>query len=487
MANAIPAKNFRYCVACLLAAIVWVLAPSVRGEISATASAQTVPSSEAQIRFSFSPVVKRTAPAVVNVYARKTVQQRSRSPFAGDPFFERFFGRRFDFGMPRERVSNSLGSGVIVSADGVIVTNHHVVKDSSEIRVALADRREFEARVLQSDRRTDLAILKIVDGAEAFPHLEFADSDAVEIGDLVLAVGNPFGIGQTVTGGIVSALARTQLGVSDYRFFIQTDAAINPGNSGGPLVDIDGRIIGINTAIYSRSGGSNGIGFAIPSNMVRLVVEAAVSGETIRRPWLGASFQKLTPDLALTLGLDRPAGALVTELYPGGPLEAAGLNRGDVILKVDDIVIDDPEALSYRLTTSGIGNVAELEVQRGEARYRASLPLQVAPEEPPRDALRLEGRHALAGAHVANLSPAVAEELDRTLMQPERAVIVTAIDARSPARQVGLKRGDLIIGIDGQRIGSVDELVDAIDRAGSVFELAVRRGNRVVTSRLRGR
>jgi S1-C subfamily serine protease len=257
-----------------------------------------VPQSRPEVQLSFAPIVKRTAPAVVNVYAKR-IERQQESGLLADPFFRRFFGEDGNFGRPRERVANSLGSGVIVDATGYIVTNNHVIANGSDIRVVLSDRREFEAKLLLADERTDLAVLKIDAGDEELPILPLSDSDNLEVGDLVLAIGNPFGVGQTVTSGIVSALARTQVGITDYQFFIQTDAAINPGNSGGALVDMNGELVGINTAIFSRSGGSIGIGFSIPSNMVNTVVATAKSGSNkIKRPWLGVELQDVTPDVA---------------------------------------------------------------------------------------------------------------------------------------------------------------------------------------------
>ena len=290
--------------------LLMVASPAVRADGTA------VPASATAIQLSFAPVVKTTAPAVVNVYSqRKVVDNQSSSTFMQDPFFRRFFGEGGSFGRPRERVASSLGSGVIVDPNGLIVTNNHVIADATDIKVALADKREFEAKVLLADERTDLAVLKIEVPDEKLPALTLADSDALEVGDLVLAIGNPFGVGQTVTSGIISALARTRVGVSDYQFFIQTDAAINPGNSGGALVNMKGELVGINTAIFSRSGGSIGIGFAIPTNMVKTVVATAESGgAAIKRPWLGAELQDVSPDIATSLGMARPEGALIISL-----------------------------------------------------------------------------------------------------------------------------------------------------------------------------
>ncbi|HRX40540.1 MAG TPA: trypsin-like peptidase domain-containing protein, partial [Parvularculaceae bacterium] len=290
-------------------------APPVSSEMKGETieGAQRVaPQSMAEVHLSFAPIVEKTSPAVVNVFTRSTINRTT-----GDPFFDRFFNVG-----PREQ--QSLGSGVIVSPDGVIVTNNHVIDGAQEIKVVFADRREFAAKKMFTDPQTDVAVLKIEAG-EALPFLEFGNSDALEVGDVVLAIGNPFGVGQTVTSGIVSALARTAVSISDYQFFIQTDAAINPGNSGGALVDINGNLIGINTAIYSRSGGSNGIGFAIPARLVQQVIRSAMNGGELKRPWIGASTDSVSADVARVLKLDRPAGAIVSEIWPGGPAAAAGI------------------------------------------------------------------------------------------------------------------------------------------------------------------
>ncbi|MFJ5489169.1 trypsin-like peptidase domain-containing protein, partial [Hansschlegelia beijingensis] len=312
----------------LTAAILTLVAALV---LPAQAQERRLPESREEIKLSFAAVVHHVTPAVVNIYASRT-ERRQRNPLFDDPFFRQFFGDR---GRPRERVQRSLGSGVIVGSDGLVVTNNHVVEGMTEVRVALADKREFEAKILLKDQRADIAVLKIGDGSEKFPTLDFADSDAVQVGDLVLAVGNPFGVGQTVTSGIVSALARTQIGVDDYQSFIQTDAAINPGNSGGALVDLDGKLVGINTAIFSQSGGSVGIGFAIPSNMVRVVLSSARSGaKSVVRPWFGASLQTVTPELAEGLGLKVPTGVLVASVAPDSPAAKAGVEQGDLVVAV---------------------------------------------------------------------------------------------------------------------------------------------------------
>src|SRR5277367_785214 len=299
--------------------------------ISMSPTAAQVPASMGQVQLTFAPVVKRVAPAVVNVYAR-SVTQVQVNPFFNDPLFSQLFG-----GSPemRQRVQQSLGSGVIVRSDGLIITNNHVVEGGTDIVVALSDKREFKAKVLQADPRTDLAVLKIDTKGERLPVVPFADSDRVQVGDLVLAIGDPFGVGQTVTMGIVSALARTQVSASDYQFFIQTDAAINPGNSGGALVTTDGRLAGINTAIYSRTGESIGIGFAIPANLARRVVEGVEGGPmngtvgSVKLAWVGATGQPVTSDIAASLGLSRPGGVLIKQVFPGGPLDRAGVKSGE--------------------------------------------------------------------------------------------------------------------------------------------------------------
>jgi len=447
-------------------------------------SEPSVPQSRAEIARSFAPIVKRATPAVVNVYVRRRVQRR-QSPMFNDPFFRQFFGR--GFGMPRERVENSLGSGVIVAADGVVVTNHHVIKGrgEAEIKVVLADKREFSADVVLTDERTDLSVLRIQAPGVTFPYLRFEDSDALEVGDLVFAIGNPFGVGQTVTSGIVSALARTRIGISDYQFFIQTDAAINPGNSGGALVDLNGRLVGVNTAIYSRTGGSHGIGFAIPSNMVRIVVQSALQGGKVKRPWLGASLQPVTPDIADSLGLDRPAGALIKKVQGKGPAALAGLEPGDVIVAVDGRAIADPRSFRYRFTTKGIGGEVAVDYVREGDRRQTGIALAAAPEDPPRDARKLSGRHPFSGASVANLSPALAEEL--SLHEDAYGVVVLDIDRGSPAQRYGLlRRGDIIVRINETSVGSTEQLKKLTDKARRSWLVSLKRGGRVLNVRLGG-
>ncbi len=454
------------------------------GQPAATPALATevVPQSRAEISLSFASVVRKAAPAVVNIYTRRVVKQRSYSPLFDDPFFKRFFGE--GFGGPRERVQNSLGSGVIVDAGGLVVTNHHVIKQASEITVVLADRREFAAEVVLSDERADLAVLRIDTGGEALPTLEFKDSSEAEVGDLVLAIGNPFGVGQTVTSGIISALARTQAGISDFNFFIQTDAAINPGNSGGALVTLDGKLIGINTAIYSKSGGSIGIGFAVPSEMVRTVVASARAGGRIMRPWTGLVGQTVGAELAEGFGLPRPGGVVVNRIYQGGPADEAGILRGDVIIAVDGEDVEDIESFRFRVAIGDLGDRAKVEVWRDRGAVTLRLPLVIAPETSPRDFRKLRGRHPLQGATVANLSPALAEELD--LPGAWEGVIVLKAPRGSLARRYRFRPGDVLLAINEVAVGSVAELEPLLEAAGGRWAVTFRRKGRVRTVEVSG-
>lgn len=441
-----------------------------------------MPTSEAEIRLSFAPIVKRAAPAVVNIYASRKIRA-PRSPLFDDPFFRHFFGDQPGNQAP-ERMQKSLGSGVLVAADGVVITNNHVINDADQIRVALADKREFDAELLLKDERTDLAVLKIDGDGESFPTVPFADSDELEVGDLVLAIGDPFGVGQTVTQGIVSALARTQVGISDYRSFIQTDAAINPGNSGGALIDMTGRLVGINTAIYSRSGGSLGIGFAIPANMAQLIVRSALEEGEIRRPWFGASMQVVTSDIADGLGLDRPRGALVTRVTDDGPAFRAGFRVGDLILAVAGRTIDDPDGFGYRFVTQGVGGTTDVTVLRNGSQLTLTVTLEAPPETPLRDARQLAGYSPLTGATVMNLSPAVAEEVGVDF--EDDGVVVSAIEPGSTAQRIGLRRGDIIVDINGREIVSTRLLVDVTDERPRVWRVTIERDGRRLQMAFRG-
>jgi Do/DeqQ family serine protease len=437
---------------------------------AAAAQDRRVPTG-AELKLSFAPIVQRVAPAVVNVYAAKVVE--NRNPLFDDPLFRRFFGSP---DMPRERVQRSLGSGVIVDPSGLVVTNHHVIEGASEVKVALSDKREFEAEVVLKDPRTDLAVMRIKDHRERFPAIEFGDSDDLQVGDVVLAIGNPFAVGQTVTQGIVSALARTQVGITDYQFFIQTDAAINPGNSGGALVDVHGRLAGINTAIYSRSGGSIGIGFAVPSNMVKVVVASARGGGgAVQRPWLGAKLQAVTAEIADSLNLKRPSGALVGTVSPRSPASRAGLKTGDVIVAIDGQIVDDPNAFDYRFTTKPLGHTAQLGVLRGGRETRVAVTLETAPDTP-REEVVIRARSPFQGSKVANLSPALAEEL--RLEASAEGVVITDVAENSLARNFGFQRGDRILTVNNDRIARTRDLERVSGQQSRLWRITIERAGK---------
>jgi serine protease Do len=432
------------------------------------AGAQPLPTSRSDLSYSFAPVVKKVSPAVVNIYTTTTARVR-RLPF---PFP----------GMPQDgqRVQNSLGSGVLVKGDGLIVTNAHVVKGADEIRVVLADRREFDAKPVTQDERYDLALLRIDTMGEKFPSIELRDSDSIEVGDVVLAIGNPFGLNQTVTSGIVSALARSAGGINDSNFFIQTDAAINPGNSGGALVSLDGRLIGINTAIYSQTGGSVGIGFATPSNIVARMVALGESGGRIVRPWLGISMQRVTPDIASGLNLPRPAGLVVKDVYASGPGELAGFKRNDVIVALRDLPIDDEAGLRFRLATLAVGQTVPVKVIRAGKEVVLDVALAAPPEDPKRDRALLEGRQPLSGASVVNMSPAVADEMG--LVEWRQGVAVVEVQPGSYAARF-LRPGDMVTAINGQEVKNVAELKRRV--AAGVTSMSVGREGLISTIQFR--
>ena len=441
------------------------------------------PSSMPQVQLTFAPVVKRIAPAVVNVYSRTVVQQQV-NPFFNDPLFSQLFGSP----EMRQRVQQSLGSGVLVRADGLVLTNNHVVAGGTDTIVALSDKREFKAKVLLADPRTDLAVLKIDTKGERLPVVPFGDSDAVQVGDLVLAIGDPFGVGQTVTMGIVSALARTQGTASDYQFFIQTDAAINPGNSGGALVTTDGKLAGINTAIYSRSGGSIGIGFAIPANLARRIVESVEGVKngapaSVQLAWVGAGGQPVTSEIASSLGLPRPGGVLIKDVYPGGPLSRAGIKSGEVVQSVDGVSVDDMQSLNYRTATHRPGDSVKLHVADGRSARDVTVTVALPPENPPRETTTIAGRNPLTGARVFNLSPAAATELQMDVMA--KGVAILSVSPTGIAANYGFQPGDIVRSINGANIGRVGELVRALNSTNQ-WDMVIERGGRKLTLSVQG-
>ena len=435
---------------------------------------RSAPGDAMGMKMSFAPVVKKAAPAVVNISSKRLVRQQI------DPFWQ-----MFGMGAPRERVEGSLGSGVIVRADGVIVTNNHVIEGGQEITVALSDRREFPAKVLLADPRTDLAILKIDVGVERLPTLAIDSNGEVQVGDLVLAIGDPFGVGQTVTNGIISALNRSgDPNGEGGNAYIQTDAAINPGNSGGALVDMDGDLIGINSFILSRSGSSSGVGFAIPAALVKRAVEtAAGGGHALVRPWLGAHTQTVTPDIARSLGLSRPQGALIADLWPGGPAQRAGLKQGDVILSVEGRPVADAAAVAYAVGAAKPGDNLRVGARSGGSDKALVLHAEAPPATPAKDEQTLKGRNPFDGATVVNLSPAVAEELG---IDPfaGRGVLVVNI-ARGFAMNAGLRPGDLIKRVNGRYIETVADLQGVSTQSGGQWQVTITRAGQEITGNFR--
>ena len=464
----------------ICAAVLTAICATLPGSLDpAFAQDRRVPSSPAELRLSYAPIVQRVQPAVVNVYAAKTVQ--NRNPLLEDPIFRRFFGGP---GQQPEQVQRSLGSGVIVDESGLVVTNVHVIEGADDVKVALSDKREFEASIVLKDTRSDLAVLRIKDAKEKFPTLELTNSDELMVGDVVLAIGNPFGVGQTVTHGIISALARTQVGITDYQFFIQTDAPINPGNSGGALVDMNGRLAGINTAIYSRSGGSQGIGFAIPSNLVRVVVASAKNGgKAVKRPWLGARLQAVTPDIAESLGLRLPSGALVASVVPNGPAARAGLKASDLIVAIDGQTVDDSNAFDYRFATQPLGGTAEIDVQRSGKLVKLTIPLETAPDSE-RHELVITTRSPFQGVKVSNISPAVADELH--LDADTEGVVVTEIGDDTAASYFGFRKGDIILTVNNRKIANTGDLEKVAATGSRLWRITMMRNGQQINVTLSG-
>jgi serine protease Do len=456
--------------------------PVVAQAQDAAVEARQVPATRTEMQLSFAPVVKSVTPSVVNVYAT-TITQQSSSPMLDDPFFRRFFGRNSPFSDDRPQKSQSLGSGVIVDGAGVVLTNHHVIAGANDIRISTNDGQEYPVDLVLDDPKTDLAVLKVKDAkGTTFPALDFADSDALEVGDLVLAIGNPFGVGQTVTSGIVSALARTGVESDNYEFFIQTDAAINPGNSGGALVDLNGRLVGINTAIVSRSGGSVGIGFAIPANMAKLVAETGISGGALVRPWFGARMQAVTADLADSLGLGRPRGALISELARGGPAEAAGFRDGDVMLSVDGFNIEQPSAFDFRLATKAIGDTADVQFFRDGKVEGVKITLVAPPDSG--TPVTVSGNTRFAGTTAETVTPAVAQELG--LPFDTRGVVVRSVEPGSPADDMGLVAGDLIISLNGKDTDTAHSFGDTAKGRPDSWRVVLQRGGRTIRAEVSG-
>lgn len=408
----------------------------------------------------FSEIVKAVSPAVVNISSTKVVK-RQPSPF--DEFFD--FLYPFPDGRGKKWKEQSLGSGVIVSADGYIVTNNHVVEQADEIKVILVDKKSFKAKIVGSDPKTDIAIIKI--DAKGLPVIPWGDSDKLQVGEFVLAIGNPFGLSHTVTMGIISAVGRADIGITDYENFIQTDAAINPGNSGGPLVNIKGELIGINTAIFSRTGGYQGIGFAVPSNMVRIVMDQLIKQGKVTRGWLGITIQEITPEIAQKFGLRQSEGALVSDVAKNSPAHKAGIMRGDIILEFNGKKVRDVATLRNMVAQSKIGLQVEIKILRRDKEIIVKpiimeLPADLGDMVPS----SLQGmdinENALSGITVMDLNAAIAKQLG--IDKDDKGVVIVKVEHGSPAEDAGLRKGDVVQEIDRQRISNLNDFNKAVSK-----------------------
>jgi serine protease Do len=430
-----------------------------------------------QLRASFNEAVETVAPAVVNVFTTKKVKRRVTHPFFNDPFFRDFFQMQAPV---RERTQVSLGSALIVSAEGVLITNLHVIEGATSIKVIFNDGREREAKYVAADEKLDLAVMRLeLEPGEKVPSATFVDSDTLKVGDVVLAIGNPFGVGQSVSMGIISAVDRGNLKLSQFSNYIQTDAAINPGNSGGALVDSTGRVVGINTAIFSKSGASHGIGFAVPSNIVRAVLESILTTGTVQRPWFGATGQDLSASLAKQLGLERPEGVLINELAPDGPAQKAGIKVGDIIWRLDDQPVTDTRSFNERIlaTPHLVGRAVPLTLWRMGEEKTVTVRFAPMPERRVEDRRVLQGPHPLNGYTVEELSPALNQTLGLSLST--RGIVVTAKPPRRGGLALSLQEGDVIEEVNGAAVKRITDLEEALSRRARQWKISYRRGERL--------
>ncbi|MBI1820492.1 MAG: DegQ family serine endoprotease [Nitrospirae bacterium] len=431
----------------------------------------------------FVEISKAATPAVVNISTTRLVKnEMGPNPFFEDPFFRRFFGDELgrQFEQPRERKEQSLGSGVIVESNGIIITNNHVIANADEIKVLLSDKREFKGKVLGTDPKTDIAVVKIE--ARDLPTIPMGDSSKMEVGEYVLAIGNPFGLNQTVTMGIISAIGRANVGISDYEDFIQTDAAINPGNSGGALVNTRGELIGINTAIFSKSGGYMGIGFAIPTDMARAVLESIKKEGKVVRGWLGVSIQEINPNLAKQFGIKENAGALVSDVMEKSPAEKAGIKRGDVIVQYQGNPVDNPGHLRNSVAQTRVGTRVKMAIIRD----KKEISIEVNIGEQPKDLVKTSGEEGgknseesrdISGLEVTNLTP----ETARRLGVPFKGnhIAVTNVEAGSPAEEAGILRGDILLEINRIVVKNTEDynrIMSQINKGTQVLFLINRQG-----------
>ena len=437
----------------------------------------TVPQSEIEIKLSFVPLVKQAAPAVVNIYAQRIIEER-RSPFSRDPFFRDFFR---NFGQLQPRVQNSLGSGVILSADGYVVSNYHVVGGATDIKVVLHDGREISGDVILADEDSDLAVLKI-NTDEILPHLDLRKSDTVEVGELVLAIGNPFGVGQTVTNGIISGLARTGIASGSAKgYFLQTDAPINPGNSGGALIDISGSLVGVNTSILSRSGGSNGIGFAIPADLVgQFLVQAKAGRSSFIRPWAGMRGQPITFEMAASLNLPAMSGMIISELHELSPFSKVGIGVGDIITKVDGLDINSPAEMLYRMSVVGIGTAVDVSYLSQGILKSSKIDL-VEMQNWEAKQVTLGPEFIFLDLHISELTPEFQSKFGLSFSSDGLIVL----DPGRIASRLGLRRGDLLREVNRKPVATIEDAISAISFIKSSGSITIIRSGRRVSLRFR--
>jgi len=424
---------------------------------------------------SYAPIIKGALPEVVSISTSRTVRvENPMKPFEDDPFFRHFFGdQESNSRRSPEQREQGLGSGVIIGTNGYILTNNHVVDDSTDVKVVLSDKREFKAHVVGRDPKTDIALVKI--DADHLPAISLGDSSKVQVGDVVFAIGNPFGVGETATMGIVSALGRTNLGMEDYEDFIQTDAPINPGNSGGALMNAQGELIGINTAIISRSGGNQGIGFAIPVSLARHVMDQLVEHGHVVRGWLGATIQDVTPALAKGFGLEKAEGVLIADVAPDSPAAKAGLKSGDVVLSMNGKAVSSSAEMRMRVSESAPGTSLPMTVHRGSGTVELTAMLGELPSDRGEKSSAVSGSDTMRGLTVENLNAALREEMH--LSPAVQGVVVSSADPGSAAADAGIQPGDVIESVSHHPVTNASEFEQAMQGAsGKTAVLRVRRG-----------
>ncbi len=445
-----------------------------------------IPETKQQISYSFSPIIKKTAPAVVNIYAQRRVRV-STSPFMNDPFFAQFFNNDMFQHQTKERLQNSLGSGVIISEEGIIVTNYHVIENAEDISIVL-DGKDYKAQIIVKDKAHDLALLRSLDLAKEknFKFLELGDSDNIEVGDLVLAIGNPYGIGKSVTSGIISGPDK-QFGNKMGDYFLQTDAAINPGNSGGALINMRSELIGINTSIYTQSGGSQGLGFAIPSNIVKSFLKNVdlKQGKLIK-PWSGLKLIDMDAAIKEALDLKQP-GVIVKAIQPKSTFAKAGIQVGDAIIKIDSEFIISAANFEHKLYTSDINKKLTIEYLRDKKIYHADVVLETAPQKPLPEYTKITSKSLLQGAQLANLSPALSEELDidcetiaNIAKQYSNIIVINIVDNGSIAASYGLKAGDILIDYNGSKITSISQVQNVLKNIQGHHSMTIVRNNQII-------